>query len=699
MTEPDNDRRYVLDDNDDPARLRELLEHLDQGVLILRDGTIDYANPAAGRLWGQPASAIIGRVLEDLVIAEHRPRLQCNLRPKAPDHKGSGGGCCRFRTSGGKRGLRELGARFRPLDRDYSVLQVNLQDLTPRLRSRARMQERLGRLTRLLGNLPGMAYRSRDARRRQPDFVSAGCRELTGYSPVALAREVEGFDRLIHPEDRNAVARQLADALEKHDAFSLIYRMVTASGEEKWVKEQGRGVYSSRRHLLAVEGFITDISESHRMGLKLAHQATHDHLTGLFNRRHFEQRLERAVAYAKVYGFKHALCYLDLDRFKVINDTAGHRAGDELLRHVSVLLKGAVREGDALARLGGDEFGLLLENCPLSRAQGVAENLIASIRDFRFSWEHQLFQIGVSIGLVGIDETTDSAAHLLARADIACYAAKDAGRSRVHLFQEDDSDLTRRHLELLHVASLREALEQDRFVLYCQPIREVFNPTGPAKHYEILIRLQDREGNTLMPGAFIPAAERFGLMHDLDKWVIRNVIQSYESNIDHARGVTFAINLSGNSLNDETLADYVREQLKGALIRPRQICFEITETAAVRNLTQAIWFMKEMKRLGCRFSLDDFGSGLSSFAYLKYFDTHYLKIDGSFVRDMVQDENDRILVAAINQIGHAMGIKTIAECAENQATVESLQKIGVDYVQGYAVGMPVPFDSISVVGL
>lgn len=679
------------------AHYAALLDELTEAVLICRGEQLVFANRAAVRLFGytRNASRLLEQPLAELFVPGDWLRIRRRFDRSATT------GLIRRRVNGIRHDGRKcsLLVRFQHLEQSRQPLtQLILSEADERAQRDLREQHRM--LVNLLGNLPGMAYRCRYKQRREIEFVSRGCYELTGYTPDEIfdPRSFK-FEQLIHPSDRETLRSQLEKALESRQSFTAIYRLVTAAGEERWVKEQGKGVYSGTGKLLAIEGFITDITESHRMGLKLAHQATHDELTGLSNRRHFEQRLERALAYTRVHGFRHTLCYLDMDQFKIVNDTVGHRAGDELLRHIAMLLKSATRSGDTLARLGGDEFGLLLENCPLDRARSVAEKLITSISEYRFSWDKRLFEVGISIGLVEIGPDADSVAQLMTRADIACYAAKDAGRNRIHAFHEQDNALLQRHSELLQAASLRDALENNRFRLYCQPIRRLSRLSGPPEHYEILLRLLDTNGNLIMPGAFIPAAERFGLMIDVDKWVIRNVIASYETLFEHNRDVGFAINLSGNSLNDESLRDYVYEQIENSSIRPDQLCFEITETAAVRNLTQAIWFMNEVRKLGCRFALDDFGSGLSSFAYLKYFSTDYLKIDGSFVRDMLDDNNDRILVSAINEIGHAMGVETIAECAESNAVVRELRKMKVDYVQGSAIGKPIPFDKINVIGL
>ena len=577
---------------------------------------------------------------------------------------------------------------------DTILLQIH--DISVHKCTKAKLEESQRMLVTLLSNMPGMAYRCRLDNQRLMEFVSDGCIELTGYKPEEFTAENgETYCQLIHPEDRNNVYQQLHTALREQTPYQIIYRLTAANGEEKWVKEQGRGVYSETADDIALEGLVTDITKSQRLARKLAHQAAHDDLTGLANRREFEDRLGKAIDHTKRFGVPHALCYLDLDQFKIINDTVGHRAGDELLKQIAGILTSKIRSRDTLARLGGDEFGLLLENCVIDDAQKLAESLVNEIREFRFVWDGHLFQIGVSIGLAAITSSADTMEQLLSRADVACYTAKDLGRNRVHIYQVEDRELAKRHTELLHAASLQEALENNRLHLYQQPILPLCNAIKDSdyskqSHIEVLVRLADTNNQLLPPGAFIPAAERYGLMIAIDKWVINKVLSEFDKFFGSKDNVQVAINLSGNSLNSESLLSFVKQQLLNSTALPEQICFEITETAAVSNLAEANRFFAEMKRLGCRFALDDFGSGLSSFAYLKYFPVDYLKIDGCFVRDMADDPTDHAMVAAINQIGHVMGIKTIAEYAETDDVVEALRALSVDYVQGYAIGKPVP---------
>lgn len=441
-----------------------------------------------------------------------------------------------------------------------------------------------------------------------------------------------------------------------------------------------------------------DVSHTRTLARQLSWQASHDALTQLFNRREFETRLEQAAQEAQGQAQPHMLCFLDLDRFKVVNDTCGHAAGDQLLKQVAALLQAQIRKTDVLARLGGDEFGVLLHQCPLSHALEIADRIRESVQQFRFVWEGQVFSIGVSIGVVSIGADANVAS-LLSAADAACYAAKHKGRNRVHLYQVDDSDLVRQRGELQWVTCLAQAIESDQFCLYCQPIVPIATPQADWKHYEVLLR-RDDQNQLILPRAFLPAAERYGLMHLIDRWVIRTLFAAqgsrYREIRRHCQGQTchyrdlFAINLSGASINDDQFVEFVQEQFLLHQIPPQIICFEITETVAIANLNKAAQLVGHLRDFGCRFALDDFGNGLSSFAYLKHLPVDYLKIDGEFVRQVTDNPIDAVMVEAMHQIGQVMGIQTIAEFVENDRILERLRSIGVDFVQGYGIAEPRP---------
>jgi diguanylate cyclase (GGDEF)-like protein/PAS domain S-box-containing protein len=434
---------------------------------------------------------------------------------------------------------------------------------------------------------------------------------------------------------------------------------------------------------------ILDISDRKRAEEKLTFQASHDALTGLINRREFERRADRLLSSNIIDEEEHALCYMDLDQFKVINDTCGHVAGDEMLRQLSVLLTAEVRHRDTLARLGGDEFAVLMEHCSLNDAKRVATSLQKAIQDYQFSWEGHTFRVGVSIGLAPITTATTNITELLKDADAACYMAKDKGRNRIHVYHAEDAEIARRHGEIQWVERINQALENDLFCLYAQIIESLSNK---GSHYELLIRMLDENDEIIPPGAFLPAAERYNLISKIDRWVIECTFKLFSNHPNFIEQVNYcAINLSGQSITDIEFHKFIRNKFKKSNIPPEKICFEITETAAISNMSMAKTFISEMKALGCQFSLDDFGSGLSSFGYLKNMDVDYLKIDGMFVKDIADDPIDHAMVKSINEIGQVMGMETIAEFVENDVVKGMLKEIGVNYVQGFGIGKPQPF--------
>jgi diguanylate cyclase (GGDEF)-like protein len=438
--------------------------------------------------------------------------------------------------------------------------------------------------------------------------------------------------------------------------------------------------------------------ELHGVANQLSWQASHDGLTGLMNRHEFDLRLQRALDSAQRDHEMHALCYLDLDQFKVVNDTCGHTAGDMLLKQLAVQVLGVIRDSDTLARLGGDEFGILLYDCPVEKAKLIAGQVLDVIRSFRFVWQERIFEVGASIGIVPLDVMSGDRAEALSAADSACYMAKELGRNRVYLYQADDAVLSKRHGEMEWVSRLHEAIDRDEFLLYVQqimPINEQDSTLKQRQNFEVLLRLQDDGGQLIPPGAFLPAAERYNLMGMIDRYVVTNVLDWLVAHPDvQAMTGLCTINISGQSLGDERFLEFLKEKISGSSVPANMLCFEVTETAAVANLSLAITFMEAMKQLGCSFALDDFGSGMSSFSYLKNLPVDFLKIDGYFVRDIVKDPIDKAMVRAIHEVGRVMGLQTIAEFVENDEILAILRQIGVNYAQGYGVARPEPIDSL-----
>jgi diguanylate cyclase (GGDEF)-like protein len=429
---------------------------------------------------------------------------------------------------------------------------------------------------------------------------------------------------------------------------------------------------------------------------RLVYQASHDALTGLINRREFEQRLERTLVSALQQDREHALCYMDLDQFKVINDTCGHAAGDELLRQLALLLKGNLRERDTLARLGGDEFALLLENCSIADALEVADVFRSDVQRFRFKWGERIFAVGMSVGMVAINRDSGTAANLLSAADAACYLAKDRGRNQIHVYEARDIDLTRHRGEMQWVGRIQRALEEHRLRLSWQEIRRTDGAANHTRHVELLLRMEDENGGEILPMAFIPAAERYSIMPALDGWVIEETLRLCRRYLaaEQAPRCLFAVNLSGASLKDPEFRGMLLERLQEYPEFGPHLCFEITETAAIGNLAVVNGFIDAMRAFGCSFALDDFGSGLSSFTYLKNLKVDYLKIDGAFVRDITRNPIDRSMVEAIHRIGHQMGLETVAEYVESDQALALLRQIGIDYVQGNGVHTPEPLENL-----
>ena len=526
-------------------------------------------------------------------------------------------------------------------------------------------------------------------------FLNPAAEALTGWTlHEVLGQPASVVLQLVHGDTElameNPVLRCLRERnLARLDANALL---ITRDGRRLFVSDTVAPIRDAQGDLTGVVLAFQDVSAKREMLEEMHWQANHDSLTGLMNRRSFEAQLAQLLdmeqgddeSYAD-----HALLYIDLDQFKIVNDTSGHIAGDELLRQVTFLMQQALRKSDVFARLGGDEFGVLLPNCPEERALEIANALREAIHDFRFVWRDKVFQIGVSIGLVMLNRDIYSTAEVLSSADVACYAAKEEGRNRVHVYRADDASIVNRRTQMLVASGLREVLREDRFVLMVQEIHAVSAEAKGLRmrHFEVLLRLRNEHGDIMPADSFIPAAERYGIMPHIDRWVVRHALR-LAARVCAGGEVHLAINLSGLSIIDPLMPEYIRLEILSNNIDPRAICFEITETSAISYLSQGVEFMRQVQAMGCQFALDDFGSGMSSFSYLKTLPVQCLKIDGAFVRDMLNDPLDRTLVESIQHIGKVMGMKTIAEYATSMAHVDALEAIGVDFVQGYALSKP-----------
>lgn len=519
-----------------------------------------------------------------------------------------------------------------------------------------------------------------------------------GYPVENLVGELI-FD--LHRESDHAlISRKIQDCL--HDP-EKVHRweacMLHSDGSEIWVRTAARVMSGELHGFRSILVVCEDITEAYTLSEQLKYQAKHDALTGLVNRYEFERCLQELVNESKRNHSTHALLYMDLDQFKIINDTCGHDAGDELLRQLSRLLAKYLTVNDTLARLGGDEFAVLLTDCDLECATSVAQTLHRAIADYRFAWRDASFNVNVSVGVVAIEHTTESIKTLLSAADTACYSAKEEGPKHVHVYQQNDEEVLRRHNEMAWVARINKALEEDRFELCYQPIV----PIDPARsgltdsgaHYELLVRMRDEQGELITPDSFLPAAERYKSVSRIDRWVVEHVFHWLSQHPEHMENLSIcSINLSGHSVCDKDFLYYLLDHIVDSEIAPSKICFELTETATIANLSSATEFIEELRNRGCLFALDDFGTGLSSFEYLKHLPVDFIKIDGQFISDVATDPVNYAMVKSIDGIAKVMGKRTVAEFVENQTTLSTLKEIGVDFAQGNIVSTPKPISSL-----
>ncbi|WP_110601163.1 ammonium transporter [Salinicola lusitanus] len=662
------------------TRTQVIMRNLRDGMLTWRsDGVLTAINPGAEALFGVSAEAVMGTSVEALI----------RCRVPAPGQRRE----LRVRTAAGTRSL-EI-----QVSEGASGSEAEFAGMVRDITERKRIEEQLSRerelaLVTLASIGDGVITTDHSG---LVTFLNAEAERLTGWTLEAARQLPVGqIYSLIDEASNTQVDNTARQVLASGKAIaSLETRLLVARDGSRWpVQDSAAPIRSRGGYTVGAVVVFQDKTLTRELTRKLNHQASHDALTGLVNRREFEQRLQAALLDA--LGF-HVLCYLDLDQFKIVNDTCGHGAGDELLRQLSMLLRARVRDTDLLARLGGDEFGIVFFECDLDDALRVAEGIRETIDDFRFSWEGRTFSLGASIGLVALDVGRSVVlSDALSSADAACYAAKEAGRNRVHVYQPDDRQLLDRHGELQWVPRLQAALDQDRLRLYAQSIASVANP-GDIHHHEILVRLEEN-GRLYAPGSFMPSAERYNLIVRIDRWVVRNTLAWLSDRYRHkARaGIdTWSMNLSGASLSDERFCEELAVWVQQAALPAGTLCFEITESAAISQLSTVTRLIHRLKQWGCRFALDDFGAGLSSFAYLKQLPVDYLKIDGAFIKDIDTDPINRAMVEAINTVGHTVGLKTIAEFVETPEIMAQLSQLGVDFAQGYLIDRPQPLENLS----
>ena len=557
-------------------------------------------------------------------------------------------------------------------------------DITERKDAEASLRASEAQLRLVIDNVPALiAYLDMDRRFR---FVNKRYAEFFGFTPEEIIGKhgIEVIGEQAYGEYVGHFDKVLAGTPVWYQR-----QVKLKSGETGYIEVALVPHIAGDGRVIGAYVLSRDITKSVEAEGRIRHMARHDALTDLLNRREFEERLRLVLADAQACDY--ALVYLNIDQLKIVNDSCGHAAGDELLRQVAAVLRDGIARDDLLARLGSDEFGVLHKSTTPDSARAAAENLRQAAQALRFAWHERSFPVSISIGVVPL--AGQNVDELLTMGDAACRIAKNRGRNRIHLYHPTDGELALRRNQIEWRSRILNALEHDRFQLYWQPITSLRGPALLAEHYEVLLRMLDENGEPIAPMAFIPTAEHFGLMPALDRWVVSAALAAHSplsAKADRAGGLILAINLSGDTLDDETFPVFLRNELERFQVNPRSICFEITETAAISDIASARSFIKEFKGLGCQFSLDDFGSGMSSFGYLRNLPVDYLKIDGSFIRDICRDSIDLAMVESINHIGHIMGKQTIAEFVEDDPTIVMLRKIGVDYAQGYGVGEPKP---------
>jgi len=679
------------------TRLRELVEHAPDGIFVADlDGRYTDVNDAGCRLLGYQRAELVGKTILDLLAAEDHERL---AQSREQLLQGA--------THVAEWALRRKDGSYLPVEVSAKILpdgrwQGFVRDISERRQAAERVRQSEARF-RLLLESAGEGIYGLDTEGRCT-FVNEAALTMLGYSRAELlGRETHGLihhtyaDGNVYPAEACSIYDAFRTGRPTRGLVELLWRKDGSSFPAEYsaqpMRENGRANGRAGEQITGAVLVFRDVTEAQALAHRLSFQATHDALTGLVNRQEFERRLERVLLERQSDGEEYALLYLDLDQFKVVNDTCGHSAGDQLLRQITLQLHESLRGRDTLARLGGDEFGVLLEHCPLDQAMRIAIDLRDAVQNHRFVWEGKPFSVGVSIGLAPLSAALGNVAGALAAADAACYAAKEQGRNRVHLYQPDDAVLAQQHTQMQWISRLTHALDVGHFRLYQQTIAPLAGRGQGRPHVEILLRLLDEDGRVVEPMAFVPAAERYNLMPAIDRWVVREVISRYavrERAAAAAARPIYGINLSACSLSDERLAEYVRGLLAEHRVPADMLCFEITETAAIANLGRAAQFMRELGRDGCLFALDDFGSGMSSFAYLKQLPVDFLKIDGSFIRTMVEDQVTRAMAEAINRVAHVMAIETVAECAESSSILALLRELGVDHAQGYALARPQP---------
>lgn len=659
---------------DQESTMHAVVDHAAEGIIVIDErGRIETFNAAAEKLFGFLAAEIRGKPLNWLL----------------PELVGVGGVPP---IAGGEQETNALHRDGRPIQVSVRASEMHISgepmytclvaDITQRKQAEEKMLKAEARYRDLVETAHDLVWSADPA--GHWTYLNSACQGIYGYSPQEMiGRSIQDFRAPSHAEKDMQAFQAILDGQELVQ-YETVH--VDRLGNHHHLSFNAKAHQDDSGRIAHISGTARDITEQKAFQKQLAYQAEHDALTGLFNRHYFQQELERTVARVARSGADCAVFYIDLDQFKYINDTLGHAAGDQLLVEITHRVSAHVREGDLLARFGGDEFTLLVYNIKAQDVPRVAENFRALFENYKFHYEGKNFNVTSSIGASIIDAGVVSADEAMAHADLACNMAKAQGRNRVHLYNPDDRDKAGMAEDMGWAARVREMLEHDRFQLVYQPIMAV--GSGEVHDYEVLVRMVCTDGEVILPGGFMPAAERFGLIHNVDRWVVARAIHQLATLREHGSEVRFSINLSGKAFEDSILLPTIQRMLKETHLDPALLTFEITETAAIANLSAATRFIGALKDIGCQFALDDFGSGFSSFTYLKHLPVDKLKIDGSFVQSMAQTPVDQAMVQSMNQVAHALGKQTIAEYVESAETLQLLKDYGVDFAQGNFIGKP-----------
>jgi diguanylate cyclase (GGDEF)-like protein/PAS domain S-box-containing protein len=670
------------------APIGALGDRVHEAVLI-HGKSIRYANPQFASLMGRSVEELIGRRLADLVPAEYTELVTDHVRRRLLGEATTERYEIDLTGAQGQTARLELSSWPVEHEGEQALLIVGVEVLPTQTVQSLQPGERRSPSRLALESLPE-ALITIDSDGMIEHLNLAAGRLLGTDSAAAVGKPLEEITRVVDEADRKLLAEPIKQALAAGMPLNIGRRalLIRSPNGERLVELSAAPIRVETGETLGVVVLLHDVTESRGLARQMSYQATHDALTGLINRRDFERRLQDAVDGARRGDGNHVLCYLDLDRFKSINDSSGHQAGDAMLREAAKLLRDAVRDSDTVARIGGDEFGMLLVGCPLEKARQIADDVYRAVKDFRFVWKDKIFNVGASIGLVEITHDSGSIEELLAAADSACYVAKRQG-GHVAVYSARDEVFARQTGEIQWLQTLQVALRDSRFELYCQPIVASYaaNDEGPAM--EVLVRLRNDSGEELVPLEFLRAAERYRLMGLIDRWVVQTTLTALGRGaiaLEPKRSI--AINLSGQTLADGQFLEFVVECLDSTGANAAQICFEIAESTVVANFEQARRFVGVLHGMGCRFALDDFGSGLGSFANLKTLAVDYLKIDGSFFKNLARDSVNQAMVTAMIRLARTLNFKVIAEQVEDASTMDAARQIGVDYLQGFAVGRP-----------